>query len=28
VVLGALMLLGRIEIVPLAVLLRRGYWRA
>ncbi|MEU0577659.1 potassium transporter TrkG [Streptomyces griseoincarnatus] len=28
VILGALMLLGRIEIVPLAVLLRRGYWRA
>ncbi|WP_218030480.1 TrkH family potassium uptake protein [Streptomyces viridosporus] len=27
-VLTALMLLGRIEIVPLAVLLRRGYWRA
>lgn len=28
VILGTLMLLGRIEIVPLAVLLRRGYWRA
>lgn len=28
VILTALMLLGRIEIVPLAVLLRRGYWRA
>ncbi|MEQ8146662.1 TrkH family potassium uptake protein [Streptomyces sp. OP7] len=28
VLLTALMLLGRIEIVPLAVLLRRGYWRA
>ncbi|MEY7979970.1 NAD-binding protein [Streptomyces pilosus] len=27
-VLTALMLLGRIEIGPLAVLLRRGYWRA
>lgn len=27
-ILGALMLLGRIEIVPLAVLLGRGYWRA
>ncbi|MFJ9659669.1 TrkH family potassium uptake protein [Streptomyces griseoflavus] len=27
VVLTALMFLGRIEIVPLAVLLRRGYWR-
>uniref|UniRef100_UPI0006EB9B3B TrkH family potassium uptake protein n=1 Tax=Streptomyces prasinopilosus TaxID=67344 RepID=UPI0006EB9B3B len=27
-ILTALMLLGRIEIVPLAVLLRRGYWRA
>lgn len=28
VVLTALMFLGRIEIIPLAVLLRRGYWRA
>ncbi|MDT3725676.1 hypothetical protein ROS62_12580 [Streptomyces sp. DSM 41972] len=28
VVLGTLMPLGRIEIVPLAALLRRGYWRA
>ncbi|MFI8088458.1 TrkH family potassium uptake protein [Streptomyces sp. NPDC086080] len=28
VILTALMFLGRIEIVPLAVLLRRGYWRA
>lgn len=27
-ILTALMLLGRIEIVPLAVLLRRSYWRA
>lgn len=27
-ILTALMLLGRVEIVPLAVLLRRGYWRA
>ncbi|MEU3948348.1 TrkH family potassium uptake protein [Streptomyces sp. NPDC029526] len=27
VILTALMFLGRIEIVPLAVLLRRGYWR-
>lgn len=28
VILSALMLLGRVEIVPLAVLLHRGYWRA
>ncbi|MFD5497005.1 hypothetical protein ACFWH4_29980 [Streptomyces sp. NPDC127091] len=27
-ILTALMLLGRIEIVPLAVLLRRSYWHA
>ncbi|MEV0694881.1 hypothetical protein [Streptomyces sp. NPDC050388] len=27
-ILTALMFLGRIEIVPLAVLLRRSYWRA